>query len=372
MFNDLHWQKLIIRYIRGECSEAESIQVQNWITKSPENKQEYEAFLETWKKTGDLNLQTDDEHSWNRILKSISESEQKSVPIYKINPNAGVKSRQPDHRSSYKRRASNFRWILRIAAILLITAGASYLIFESQIEAVTNSSSISDTRKPMREIVTKAGEKASVTFSDGTEVIVNSNSVLRFPEKFVTNRREVELLEGEAFFSVVNKGNIPFLVHTNYADVKVLGTKFNVNAHSKNEHLEVVVAEGKVAVRSNRNESDYPDSDVKNREVVLTKGEFAKVDLSSFPTAPQKVRLKSYLGWVNGLLVFDKDPLKEVLFQLSNYYDVEFDVSDAQLYDRHLTAVFNRESLSKVLKIVALSADMSYYEKDGKIIFRPN
>ncbi|MFR7876595.1 MAG: FecR family protein [Butyricimonas paravirosa] len=95
-------------------------------------------------------------------------------------------------------------------------------------------------------IVPKGGEY-SLELPDGTVVWVNSESALRFPEKFTSNRREV-FLEGEAYFEVKKDANRPFYVHTEAGKVRVLGTAFNVCAYSNDRFWQTTLVEGSVMI----------------------------------------------------------------------------------------------------------------------------
>ena len=76
-------------------------------------------------------------------------------------------------------------------------------------------------------VIVPRGGEYNLTLADGTNVWLNSDSKLKFPLHFVGNQRAV-YLEGEAFFEVTSDSLKPFVVKTAEANVKVLGTSFNV------------------------------------------------------------------------------------------------------------------------------------------------
>jgi transmembrane sensor len=88
---------------------------------------------------------------------------------------------------------------------------------------------------------------------DGSVVALNSNSKLVFPKQFKGDTREVTI-EGEAFFDVKPNAEKPFIINAGNAQVKVVGTSFNVCAYPETETVEVVVETGKVQVISKNNE----------------------------------------------------------------------------------------------------------------------
>ena len=95
------------------------------------------------------------------------------------------------------------------------------------------------------EIHSPAGMRSHVVLPDGTDLWLNAESKVKYSIPFSRESRQVEL-SGEAFLKVVRNENVPFIVHTGKATVKVLGTQFNVKAYPEYEQLEVALTEGSV------------------------------------------------------------------------------------------------------------------------------
>ena len=146
------------------------------------------------------------------------------------------------------------------------------------------------------------GEQMAITLPDGSEVLLNSKSSIEYDEKKWDSKRKLNL-SGEAFFKV-EKGE-KFSVVTEYGEVNVLGTQFNVNASSK--FIEVQCFEGKVKVVSEDIES------------ILTKGRaFRNMD------KPEEWEiLQSEPSWKNGETSFKSIPLKYVIRSIENQYGIE-------------------------------------------------
>lgn len=143
--------------------------------------------------------------------------------------------------------------------------------------------------------------------------------------------------------------------------IEVLGTKFNVRVWHEENHVHVVVADGKVAFRSQRGNNP--------QHVVLVKGQVSKLTENGRLTPPKNVDLDKQLDWVSGLLVFDDDSLGEVLRRLERKYNLFCMVSDSSLLSRHLTASFKDEPVQDILKIVALTLGLQYRKSDGTVVF---
>lgn len=95
---------------------------------------------------------------------------------------------------------------------------------------------------------TPQGQTSTVTLPDGTEITLNSNSTIEYPAVFSRGERRVKL-EGEALFSVTHDRDNPFIVETYAYEVKVLGTKFDVEAYSDEGVFTTSLVEGSVAVQ---------------------------------------------------------------------------------------------------------------------------
>ena len=89
-----------------------------------------------------------------------------------------------------------------------------------------------------------------VTFlPDGSVVYLNHNSAIKYDKEF--DSRVIEL-NGEAFFNVKADGST-FLVTTEFGDIKVIGTEFNVKTVA--DRIEVDVKSGLVELKTKYNGS---------------------------------------------------------------------------------------------------------------------
>src|SRR5690625_7534738 len=101
----------------------------------------------------------------------------------------------------------------------------------------------------LEEIVTDRGEKVRVSFSDGTKVMVNSATTIRFPKRFQTDGRKI-YLDGEAYFEVAPNSDQPLIVHIEDFEVEVILTECSVRGWKRDPGIEEVVSGGSVSVRS--------------------------------------------------------------------------------------------------------------------------
>lgn len=136
--------------------------------------------------------------------------------------------------------------LLRIAAVLFIVAAAGIFFRKIYIQQ-------SISADQFITIASAAGEKKKVVLSDGSVILLEPSARLRYPEKFKNEQRLIELLEGEAFFTVAHDEKRPFTVKTsNDLYTKVLGTSFRIKSYRSSRNISIAVATGKVAVGNSR------------------------------------------------------------------------------------------------------------------------
>lgn len=334
---------LIHRYLADECSEQEREMVRRWVELNPSNREDVKKIQKIWKVTPRKDINSDMELAWSRLEQQMGQSST-------ANKDKFGHSSPPNTQQANTPR---YVW-LSVAATILLAMLTS--LFFLQNNAADSSSEVA-----MREIVTKRAHQARLTFSDGSKVVLNAASKIRFPEKFNSQQRRV-YLEGEAYFEVAHKSEVSFIVQTRDARVKVMGTKFNVKARSEEEQVEIAVAQGKVAVKSN---SVAKQAD--NQEVVLSKDQMSTVEVGQPPTVPKVVNIDNYLTWLSGSFVFDQEPFSKVLNEWERRFDINFDVKDKELLSVTFTGEFRNESLEEMLRLASQSLKFSY-RRSGKTI----
>ncbi|WP_257669895.1 FecR family protein [Parapedobacter tibetensis] len=200
-------------------------------------------------------------------------------------------------------------------------------------------------------ISTPKGGTYQVTLSDGTKVWLNAATTLRYPARFDDQKRVVTL-EGEAYFEVAQlaslnvqkskntRSRIPFIVKSRGQDITVLGTKFNVSAYADDSATKTTLISGKVNVFAH-------DAD---REVLLTPGQEAVLSQTGFETHHVDVALAT--GWKSGKFRFEETELREVMNQLSRWYDIEVEFRDT-MPEKYFYGIINRDrTLSTVLDLL--------------------
>lgn len=178
----------------------------------------------------------------------------------------------------------------------------------------------------------------SIKLSDGTTVVLNSESKLKFPIQFNSNKRIV-YLEGEAYFKVKRNEKKPFIVKVRDMDVEVLGTIFNINAYEENEFIRTTLVEGKVQVEG------------KGKNVILTPNQQSLYNGKDLTR--EKVNVAEFVSWVDGKFYFDGMSLERIMIQIERWYDVNVFFIDQNLKNRIFKGVIKKElSLNETLSII--------------------
>ncbi len=191
-----------------------------------------------------------------------------------------------------------------------------------------------------RQIQLVAGaELQEFVLPDGSEVTLAPGSRLTYRGK---SPRKTQL-EGKAFFEVARDEAVPFEITADGAFVRVLGTKFMVDAGLSVK--EVYVTEGKVLfARSSDSEG-----------VILTKDMQATLSQSdAVPVIAMETDVNS-IAWQRGSFIFDRTPLKEVLETLSEHYNVSFVANDL---DKQLSGEFHAEDLDLIISLIESALDV--------------
>ncbi|OQP57357.1 FecR family protein [Niastella populi] len=201
-----------------------------------------------------------------------------------------------------------------------------------------------------------------MTLADGSRIWLNAGSSITYPVSFVGDERKVEI-KGEVYFEVSSlpalpgggvKGKMPFIVNVNgKAEVKVLGTHFNINAYDDEPDVRVTLLEGSVKVVSR--ETVPPQSGSKREKdnelaAVLKPGEQAAIAGAHSPlTIHHSPNLAQVMAWKNGLFSFTGADLATVMRQLSRWYDVQVKY-EGQIPDRKFSGEITHDlTLSQLM-----------------------
>lgn len=259
-------QTILDRYIRGFASPQEKLEVDGWARKSEEN----------------AKLLSDMRAIYVSALLSDEELE--------INNTAVRKAGKPGRTFRFTAAATAFAAIVAVAVVL----------FRNLPESVSEP-------RLLATVTSDKGQQTTYTMDDGTSVRLNAGSSLEIYE--CRDMRLVKL-NGEAFFDVARNEEMPFVVETEKIKVKVLGTRFDVNAYG--DDPSVVLVSGSVKVQE-CGEEDWTEIDPGQRYVYNSYTGKKEI---------MNVEADNYVSWTEGYLRFNSATLEFVFGQLQNYYSV--------------------------------------------------
>lgn len=317
-YTDRDWEKLAAKF-SGEIPSV-SGEIENFGTEDSLSTEKQ------WKELGMMsNKEVNVDSAWNKLYNRLS--------------NSGLLTKTV-HLGDINRR----RIFLRIAATILILAGlgtaALYLvnpgIFSGNIVVLADNS--------QRNI--------EVSLPDGSKVWLNRNSELSYNRNLGKSTRNVKL-KGEAFFDIAHDASKPFIIDAGKANVKVVGTSFNVITDNQKNEVEVFVKTGEVIL------SDQSGA----RELMLEPGFIGKINSSGSSKSLNED--PNYLSWNTNLLVYQGEKLGKVFSDLKKVYNINIIADEPEILDKTIVNTFIQLPQDTIISIICTTFNLNY-KKDGQ------
>ncbi len=340
------------RYLSGRSTPEERRSFDRWLEEDPEHRRTFETVAEIWQMAENPTIAAPPDEDfvrrdWERVAAAIGASGK--AERGRDRRGSGSADRAPTVRRV--RRTSSERLAFAAALVVLVAAG---IWLATQFSEKLGGAELAD----LREVSTPPGQRARIPLGDGTIAHLNVASTLRYPEPFVNGERAL-ILDGEAFFEVAEDESRPFVVHAADAVVEVVGTKFAVRAYDDSDVVDVVVSEGRVALRN-----DGPgDGD----ELVLSAQQKGRVADGVVHRMEGYVDVQRDLAWMENRLIFADVPLRDVAVELRRWYTLDVRIADPDIAELHLTAEFQSEPVHEILNVIAASLEVSY-ERDQQTV----
>jgi ferric-dicitrate binding protein FerR (iron transport regulator) len=359
----------MVRYIVGECSPLESAQTQEWIAADPERWKRFQELERVWRASGGESSRRWDAESAIGQLRGSPETP--AEPRERPRPSVAPLTLRRSRGSS--RRPWN-RGTMGIAAALALAAAGAVAS-----RAITGRWPVHAARDtaadavPLQEVATARAQRATITLSDGTRIVLGAESSVRYARDFGARARRDVYLDGQAYFEVAHDSLRPFAVHTSRGVAEDLGTEFVVTAYPETPEMQVVVASGQVLLRHVA--SPGPDSAIARAQtappLTLGPGELGIIDSSGALSRSHVGDTSPYFDWTKGELVFRGVPLREALPAIGRWYDMEIVLGDSSLASRRLVASFGPHSAHDVVRLMALAVNARYEEHGDTVVLLP-
>ncbi len=324
---NIRWD-LAAKHLAGETNPEEQTEMTNWLQQSASNASLYNELNNYWNQINHVQKmnQFDTDKGWNilynRILNAQRE-EQKAKRVFILN-----------------------RSILKIAAfiaVLITLATASYFLFPGL---------------PGRQLITvntsENNNQNRVTLPDGSVVFMNKNTRISYPRNFNSAAREVKL-SGEAYFEVMHNDAQPFIVHAGRADIKVIGTSFNVQALKSSETVEVFVESGKVEVLN-------PEM----KALVIEPGFIGYV--TGEKITKHKNTDVNYLAWKTKSLYFSGSVMNDVAKGIQDIFGVKVVFENTDMQNCRIEGHFENEPLENIMETICTIYNWKWEKKGNRIV----
>ncbi|MGL1885930.1 MAG: FecR family protein [Reichenbachiella sp.] len=298
-------EEILIAYFNDDIDSSQKERVDLWVGESDDNNR---VFLEA-KKIYELTVidaagfTPDVDVAWDSVNKKINQSKSKSNHIV--------------------------MWY-KVAAVLLMGIGIGLVSYYEL------------TKEVLISINTGENEKTHVELADGTRIVVNENTIFKYPKEFGEDRRRV-FLNGQAYFDVERDESRPFKIVGRGSVVTVLGTSFDLN--TTKEYTDLNVVSGKVEIK---------DKATQKKEV-LVKNQRAIVENNDIKLYEELNENK--MAWRKADLNFKSTPISEVAMVLENHFDVKILVAD-QIKSCLITSQMAQMDLDEILEVLGLIANI--------------
>ncbi|WP_423126332.1 FecR family protein [Gaoshiqia sp. Z1-71] len=318
-------EQLIDHFSSTDGAEGKhSPELDKWIQSSSENKKIFLDMLRIWQNTKRLSKMRafDPQRAWQQVDGKIGRQQRKRQQVYRL---------------AYT--------LSGMAATLLIVIGLQlhFSVFSDNPVSLAAS--------------TTYGSRTEITLPDGTAVHLNAGSSISY-QRNASNRDRQVSFSGEGFFDVA-KSNHPFVITTGDGmKLKVLGTKFNLQAYPGDAIIQTALIEGKVELQVEGGHT-----------LTLLSGQTANFEKNGKTLSLVQGPMAQVLSWLENKLYMDHMSLGEVCKRLERQYDVRIEIEDQILAGSiHYSGVLSEETISDVLDALCALSEIHYTMK-GKNIF---
>ena len=243
-------------------------------------------------------------------------------------------------------RGQIWRHLFRFAAaIIVVAAGAGAAFYLSRPAA-----------PEIRRFATEVGARKTIKLPDGSQIELNTNSVLRIAPG--PNPRMAWLDAGEAYFKIQHDSAHPFVVMAQGRRVVDLGTEFLVKSEPR--RLEVALVAGRAQLDSPGDPAQEP--------AVLTPGDVAIATANAISvTAKTAKTLTDELSWRQGVLVFKYTTLADAAAEFNRYNTRKIVIADPAAAKLTIVGTFPSNDVSAFTDAAQAIFGLKIQNRPGEI-----
>jgi transmembrane sensor len=205
---------------------------------------------------------------------------------------------------------------------------------------------------------TAVGGRETIPLADGSQVELNTDTVLRVSE--TSSQRTVKLDKGEAYFSVKHDAARPFVVLTAQHRITDLGTKFEIR--SDGSFLKLSLFEGRARLETT-------SAWVPAYAAILTPGDVAVATIDTMSvTKKSPAKLTNELGWRRGVLVFEHTTLEDAVAELNRYNRQQIVIADPAVALLKIDATLPTDSVEGIVRVAQDVLGVRVTKRNGEIV----
>jgi transmembrane sensor len=342
MSDTFDW-RIIDRHLAGDASPDDARALEEWLASDPRNADLLGAARAAVRvPDGRAESRWDVDRAWSRVAARMHESHDGAVIPLRPRESVG--------------RWSGWSRPWLVTSVVGAVAAASALVVVVRRPPAPPRAAVAMART--HEVVAARAQQTRITLGDGTRVVLNAGSRLRYTDAFGRGTRDVEL-EGEGYFDVVHDETRPFRVHARGSIAEDVGTRFVVRAYPEMPVVDVVVAHGSVVLRRER---------ASTKSTLLVAGQRGRVTPDGAITLVNDADIERWLEWTRGGIVLEGVTLGQAVVELGRRFGVRIDVEHEDLAQRSVSARFHDEPLPRVLDALAAALGARWSRVGDRIV----
>ncbi len=331
MENKIIHEIIILRYLDGSASSEEKKILLQWLDESKENLNDFNTIHDLWLSCDNA---LGDDIEINNALKKL-----KNRILF-----SDLNQYQP-----HQHQRKIIGWP-HVAAIILVLLGMTYWL--------TDILSPEDTIQ--NHLITAKGSKGRFILPDSSIVWLNSESKLTYPEKFVGNKRFVEL-EGEGFFDVKHNKEKPFIVKSGDLDVEVLGTAFDISSYYSKNTIDIVLVKGSVKVISEKT----------GKTMIMKPDEILEYSKDSKNIHIKNTKSLLHVDWIKEQLVFDNTSLSDIIISIEGWFNISIRCPEKFASQTRMSFTIKGENIHEILNAMSLIIPIHYTIENDVVTIIP-
>ena len=357
---------LLTRYLENKCTSEEKFQLYELLTSSDNERSFKEVIfshLNEFRESQDDNNSVDFGRIYNELITEIKRRETRA-----------------SERQLFQKRIRVKRLVFGVMAVAAVFCIAFFLgtLFNQSPELRSTSQ---NTLAGDCEITAPLGARSEVRLNDGTEVMLNAGSSIKYRSDYNLHNRDL-VLEGEAYFKVARNSELPLIVTAGNINIKATGTEFNVKAYTDEGIIETTLVDGEIEISQNGNKNSDRILVLEPSQKALYAYETDQLTLEKIkeiePLAVKppnivtdkllvssKTDVEQVTAWTKNKLIIRRENLESLCTKLQRKYDVTFIFRDEKIKKYRFSGILLDETFEQVMDVIKLTAPVDYI-LDGK------